>query len=772
METTPNRSEMSAPHSSPSGTLAQVEKPPEGKASRGEREKGRKGAKPQISSAPFLPFSPANLPRCWPATLLASWLIGLLVCCTADAAVRFDMFVGYDGIVPQGSWFPIAFEAQNDGPTFIATVEVTPGQFNSTQTRTMTVELPSGTTKRFIIPTFNAASYNPTWNARVLDERHRVRAEAIGQRVRRLNESQIPLAVAMTRAVPPLPELKNRQEELRPVFGRLQPAVFPDNPLALEGLDTLYLSSERALELKANQVGPLLAWLHGGGHLVVGLEQINHLSGPGDWLKQLLPCEVTGMTSLSSHGEIQSWVAGKQRFNGADFDFSTTTRKGQQNPAPSGVNPFTKLSPDTKFEEAPTQIATTKLRDGRVLIGPAATPQVIIAPRGRGQITLLTFAPELEPFRSWSNAAHFWAKMIDLPPDLLSTENVNRYPGRPIDGVFGAMIDSKQVRKLPVGWLLLLLVGYLGVIGPFDQYWLKKLNKQMLTWITFPAYVAFFSLLIYFIGYKLRAGETEWNELHVVDVIPHGEHADLRGRSYGSIYSPVNGRYIFASAEPFATFRGEFSGNFGSGQESSRATVEQRGNGFRAEASVPVWTSQLFVSDWWRQEPLPLKVTVTAKDVTVDNRLEAKLTAARLVVEDQVIELGEIPARETKSFPRRGATGTSTPLRSYVQSHANSFLGAIDSRRRAFGDSGSSQIHDLTNASMAASFITMNNTRDNNYNNFSVQPGFDLSSLVGRGDAVFLAWAPNYSFTKPLNQFSARRGSRDTLVRIAVEVSK
>jgi len=195
--------------------------------------------------------------------------------------------------------------------------------------------------------------------------------------------------------------------------------------------------------------------------------------------------------------------------------------------------------------------------------------------------------------------------MIDLPPDLLSTENVNRYPGRPIDGVFGAMIDSKQVRKLPVGWLLLLLVGYLGVIGPFDQYWLKKLNKQMLTWITFPAYVAFFSLLIYFIGYKLRAGETEWNELHVVDVIPHGEHADLRGRSYGSIYSPVNARYIFASAEPFATFRGEFSGNFGGGQESSRATVEQRGNSFRAEAAVPVWTSQLFVNDWWRQEPLP-----------------------------------------------------------------------------------------------------------------------------------------------------------------------
>jgi hypothetical protein len=688
------------------------------------------------------------------------------------AAVRFDMFVGYDGIVPQGSWFPIAFEAQNDGPAFTATIEVTPGQFNSAQTRTMTVELPTGTTKRFIIPTFNAASFNPTWNARVLDERRRVRAEAIGQRVRRLNESQVPLAVAMTRAMPPLPELKNRQEEMRPVFGRLQPAVFPDNPLALEGLNTLYLSSERALELKANQVGPLLAWLHGGGHLVVGLEQINHLSGPGEWLKQLLPCEVTGMTSLASHEELQNWVAGKQRFNATEFDFSAITRKGQRNPLPSGGNPFSKLALDAKFEESPLQVATTKLRDGRVLVGPASTPQAIIAARGRGQITVLTFAPELEPFRSWNNAAHFWAKMIDLPPDMLSTENVYRYPGRPIDGVFGAMIDSKQVRKLPVGWLLLLLVGYLGVIGPLDQYWLKKLNKQMLTWITFPAYVAFFSLLIYFIGYKLRAGETEWNELHIVDVIPHGEHADLRGRSYGSIYSPVNARYVFASAEPFATFRGEFAGNYGGGQESSRAEVEQRANGFLAEASVPVWTSQLFVNDWWRQEPLPLKVTVTAKDVTAENRLETKLTAARLVVDDQVIVLGEIPAGETRSFARRGGAGSTTSLRSYVQSYANHFIGAIDSRRRAFGDSSYSQINDLTNASMAASFVTLNNSQDNNYNNISVQPGFDLSPLVERGDAVFLAWAPGYSFTKPLNQFSARRGTHNTLIRLSVQESK
>src|SRR4029077_1668903 len=108
------------------------------------------------------------------------------------------------------------------------------------------------------------------------------------------------------------------------------------------------------------------------------------------------------------------------------------------------------------------------------------------------------------------------------------------------DGIFGAMIDSRQVHKLPASWLLLLLVIYLIVIGPLDQFWLKRIGRPMLTWITFPCYVVLFSLLIYFIGYQLRRGESEWNELNLVDVLQDGERAELRGRTYASVYSPAN----------------------------------------------------------------------------------------------------------------------------------------------------------------------------------------------------------------------------------------
>ena len=80
-----------------------------------------------------------------------------------------------------------------------------------------------------------------------------------------------------------------------------------------------------------------------------------------------------------------------------------------------------------------------------------------------------------------------------------------------------------------------------------------------------------FSLLIYFIGYKLRAGETEWNELHLVDVLQNGESAELRGRSYASIYSPVNATYRVEAQERFSTFRGEFQSSWNGGGQGWRA---------------------------------------------------------------------------------------------------------------------------------------------------------------------------------------------------------
>src|ERR1043165_6617455 len=88
---------------------------------------------------------------------------------SAPANLRFDVFLGYDGLVPEATWFPVQCEIKNDGPPFTGIIEVAPGNANVGQVRRMIVELPTGTLKRLSIPMFCSSSY-PSWDVRLLDE--------------------------------------------------------------------------------------------------------------------------------------------------------------------------------------------------------------------------------------------------------------------------------------------------------------------------------------------------------------------------------------------------------------------------------------------------------------------------------------------------------------------------------------------------------------------------------------------------------------------------
>ena len=54
---------------------------------------------------------------------------------------------------------------------------------------------------------------------------------------------------------------------------------------------------------------------------------------------------------------------------------------------------------------------------------------------------------------------------------------------------------------------------------------------------------------------------------------------------------------------------------------------------------------------------------------------------------------------------------------------------------------------------------------------FVTPPGMDLSPLLERGNAVFLAWEADFSPVKPMNQFATRRSRKDTLWRMSVPIT-
>ncbi len=699
----------------------------------------------------------------------------------ARAALQFDVFVGYDGFVREAGWFPIVCEVFNDGPSFQAVIEISSGPFGSEQTRQLAVELPTNTRKRLVVPMFAGGGRFSTWDAKLMDDRGRLQAERLNVQAKTLAwECRLLGAVSRTfGGLPTLPDLRLNRLELRPQVARMQLDQFPDNPIALEGLDVLYLNSEKALELKADRVAALLAWVRGGGHLIVAVEQPADINAT-PWLQQLVPCEISGVANVRINEALMNWLKSDLPVRAGGSEGNPPPQRGPFNPrpgrsAPPLANPFANLPVDSTFAGAEMAVATGSLRDGQVVLASGQNPLIIAAHRGRGKVTVLMFSPEREPFRSWKNRSYFWAKLLPIPPAWFSVGEPAAYGGWSVDGVFGALIDSRQVRKLPVEWLLLLLLVYLVVIGPFDQYLLKRIGRPMLTWLTFPAYVVFFSLLIYFIGYKLRAGETEWNELHLVDVLPRGTEAELRGRTYVSVYSSANAKYPLAGDQPYATLRGELLDLYGGGRRTaSRAKVEQQGNGFRAEIFVPVWTSLLYVSDWLQPAVLPCHATVAFQEsgwlVTVENFLDQPLTSLRLVLYDRVYDLGDVPARQKKAFPVQRSQAMA--LSDFVRLNGQTFQRAVEKRRNPLGDDKGGHLENAPLTAMVASFSSQLGNPNQYQRAFVAPPGLDLTPLVERGDAVLLAWYANHSFVSPLHQFKPPRLQRNTLLRLAVPVSR
>ncbi|HEY3860699.1 MAG TPA: hypothetical protein VGO59_02320 [Verrucomicrobiae bacterium] len=689
-----------------------------------------------------------------------------LAALAARADLRFDAFLGYDNILPERSWFPVTCEIYNDGPAFNATVEVSAAQFGAGQSRRFKLDLPTNTRKRITIPVFTTAV---DWTARLLDESGKVRGEQALQPTR-VMKNNLPLVAALARTVggaPALPEVLSSQNgDTKYPVARLQTSLFPENPLALDGINMLYLSSEKAVELSVGQVNALMAWLQDGGHLVVGIEQLTDVNGTA-WLRDLLPCTVSSIGNANSHEALQEWARGAASYS----DAAAQAKPRRQKPG-AALDLADSGADDVQFDAAPMSIATGQMRDGKVLIGDGGAPFAIEGIRGRGTITVLMFNAEREPFISWKNRTWFWSKLAGVAPGVFLNQNATVLANRlSSDGIFRAIIETKQVRKLPLGWLLALLVAYLVVIGPLDQYCLKKLNRQMLTWITFPCYVVFFSALIYFIGFHLRAGELEWNELNVVDVLPSEDHAVLRGQTYVSIYSPNNAHYQLAGSEKFASLRGEYMGNFGGNQEHGGATVNQLGNNFQADAFVQVWTSEMFVSDWIEKAAQPLGMAVEHNsggwDVTVTNSLDHDLPGLRVVLGGSIYTLGDVPAGQTKTFPvsDRGGTAIGEMARQYSQS----FREAVQALNQSFGNNAN-YIPNPRAATEAASFLSYINNQDQQaWNNFTGPSSLDISRFTTGPFAILLAWDGNHSPAK-LNQFTPKRYHSDTLFRLVVPV--
>lgn len=691
----------------------------------------------------------------------ASAFVGLLLLTTHPApaqnesdgrnpVTQADVFLGYGMAIPTGRWIPATFELRNEGPTIDARLVLDTGAYGGGMIRVLPVELPTGTLKRITVPIFANGSYFQQFEARLTDAR--------GREIRRVDQPLpgralsatsflmgcLPANIAGLPVFPDGPPQRAKPAEAT----RLQADGFPDSPLALDGLDAIYLNSQRALDLDERQVDALLTWLHSGGHLVVAIDAPSDVNGT-PWLAGILPCVITGVSADAFGPELPEWIrrdhaAGESVYRNASV-------------AGLSERPFSRLD--------------VTLRDGEAKVSADGNPLLIQARRGNGSITTLMFNPENEPFRSWEHRAAFFARVAGMPESAYFNE-VRNHTVRPVDGILGGIVDSRQIRKLPVSWLLALLVVYLGVIGPLDQWVLKRINRQMLTWITFPMYVVVFSGLIYFIGVKLRAGESEWNELQIVDVLPKGARAELRGITYGALYSPANQSYALEARQTHAAIRGEYAGDYSPGG-GARGSVRLEGDHYSAEVDVPVWTSQLFVNDWASEGDAPIGASFSRnegrEELRVTNQLAVPVQRGYVVHRDRLIPVPALPAGESVTVHLNGGSNFQH-LRNTLTARARIYEQLLQQRQFAVGsDTARNRLDPALDAALAPLADLVN--EDSNYFRYHSGGVRRPSRQLARGDALVMLWAEGHLATPALNDFNPRRGAQNTLYRLSVPVT-
>ena len=700
----------------------------------------------------------------------------LLVSPWLAAAPRLDAFPGYSsaGYARLGTHFPLALELQGEGPTVRGHILVTAGSVGSPVR--YPVELPAGTTKRIILPLFAASPGGLTLDIQLVNEFGKTVAERRGVGVIVLAPEAVLVGTlpGLAQSSPGFPEspANKANSDLRPLAARMDAGLFPESALALEGLNAIYLSSRRALDLKEPQYAALLAWAAGGGHVIVAVENPTDVTAT-PWLQDFLPAKVNGVASVPAARIFQEFLKGTTGPGRAELQYGTQPVGLHTRRAAGAVeSPFSALPVEPDFERQ--QVAATVLTpvpEAQAFIGLNASPLAVSGRYGRGLVTVLGFNPEQEPFRSWKHRGWFFARLASVPHELLSNDRLNLWGGHGIDTIFGSMIDTRQIRKLPVGVLLVLLLVYLGVIGPFDQWWLKKINRPMLTWVTFPTYVALFSLLIYFIGFKLRSGQSEYSELQIVDVLPRGHsgEAALRGRSFASLYSPANNTYRLKSELPVATLRGEFRSGFGLNNDAGRLDVSFPGKGFEASAYVPVWTAQGYVADWTADVEAPVSARWAGGRLTVKSG-GGKFTKVLVVHGGQLHDLGPLGAEGEVNFTERSGR----QLEQIGSSWGARFSVVAARRENTFGNSDKEHINppDWAEAVIAASFcgrLTVNDS--DNQRDWMWSNGFDLTPNQLRGDTIVFAWQGDATATPLMNQFTALRGTKSAMYRLVVPKS-
>ncbi|MCE9533732.1 MAG: hypothetical protein K8T89_21780 [Planctomycetes bacterium] len=319
-------------------------------------------------------------------------------------------------------------------------------------------------------------------------------------------------------------------------------AGLPDRWFGYDGVDLMILctGSEpafwKALANDARRLNALSEWVQRGGRVVIGVGKNPEVLNANPQLAAMLPAKFLRSQSISE-------IA---------LELPNSPRLILKAPAANSLM-LSSLGP---IPGRPYQIKL--LADER----DDPPPLVVQGAYGLGRVTLVAFDLDFPPLADWPQREAFWDWLINIASTRLP--NNTESPG--IDSRAGDEEDKYLERMrynldffegVPVisfGWVALLILGYILLVGPLEYLVLKRLLKRMeLTWLTLPIIVATVCASAYLGAIELKGRDLKVNKVDLVDIDQQGNR--VYGHCWFTVFSPRNHDYTIG-IEPRAEWDG------------------------------------------------------------------------------------------------------------------------------------------------------------------------------------------------------------------------
>jgi len=422
----------------------------------------------------------------------------------SQGELKLSAQAGFDGYCKEGRWLPVRVTVENTGVGVDAQIQII--NIEDTENKPFVaaeISLPSTSRKVLFLSVYPQSFFSGL----------KVRLVADGKT---LAESD--LKITCIRAENLLiglltdsPASYDALAGVKPLTGTVKIAQvglddLPDQVTGWAGLDALVISGVDTSALSSAQRQALELWVADGGRLfVVGGTK---WQGAAAGLGELLPVE------LNNTQKVTNLEALRQYF---------------------------KVS--TPIEGEATLAVGTLRPQAYVLSAQDGIPLLVEKMVGFGQVYFFAADPGLQPLSRWDG-------MRAVYEFSLTRKSFNVW-----DTAWNADAANQALAVLPAlgipsifascGWMLL----YLLVIGPLNYFFLRRIKRMELAWISIPVLVITFTLITYVAGSLSRGMNPIVNRMGIVFSWDGVSQSQVRGLV--GVYSPNRAKYSLDVKSPF-----------------------------------------------------------------------------------------------------------------------------------------------------------------------------------------------------------------------------